>query len=54
VKYYKFDLANNLHKLIECFNCIFIKQYETFLTTENEKEKYLETQLVQMKEQKDK
>ena len=39
IKCYKMDLAQSLQNLFECYNTIFINQYEIFGATESEKEK---------------
>lgn len=39
IKCYKMDLAQSLQNLFECYNTIFINQYEIFGNTESEKEK---------------
>lgn len=39
VKCYKHDLANCFQMLFECYNVIFLKQYQVFFNTENKKEK---------------
>ena len=38
---YKQELAKGLQNIFECYNVIFIKQYETFFKSNNDKEKYL-------------
>jgi len=38
---YKQELAKGLQNIFECYNVIFIKQYETFFRSESDKEKYL-------------
>ena len=45
------DLAQSLQKLFECYNTIFISQYEIFGAYESEKEKSFTEQMVSMKEQ---
>ena len=53
-KCYKLDLAKSLQNLFECYNSIFIKQYEAFYKTENEKEASFEYQLKEVWDQKEK
>ena len=52
VKTYKFDMAQNLQKLFECYNAIFVKQYNTFFLTENVKEKTILEKLDTINEKK--
>ena len=39
VSCYRVELGQTLQQLLECFSVIFLKQYEVFNMTENEKDK---------------
>lgn len=52
VKCYKHDLAHSLQMLFECYNVIFLRQYQTFFMTENKKEKIYSSKLSEVMEEK--